>query len=96
MRLYWDTFADRMITEKDEFAPPERYIAYHCGEDLFIEKWYVGNNQYLEISYTEFDYENGLVGDIRKHLADRNNVKLSRLTEWTIPEKQYRKIQDNL
>ena len=38
-QLYYDNFADEVVTEIDEFAPPERYIRVHCGSDVFIEKW---------------------------------------------------------
>ena len=54
-QLYWDNFADEVVTEIDAIAPPERYVRVHCGSDVFIEQWFVGDDRYLDVAYTVFD-----------------------------------------
>ena len=100
-QLYYDNFADEVVTEIDEIAPPERYIRIHCGSDVFIEKWVVdgegGNYQclyhYLDIVYSPHDRENGVVNAIRRNMEERYNVHLIYITDWTVPEEHYKKMK---
>lgn len=92
MQLYYDNFTGEVVTEIDEFAPPERYIRVHRGSDVFIEKWFVGNDKYLDIAYTPFDRENGLVHSIRMSMEKKHNVQLKFITDWTVTKEHYKKM----
>ena len=92
-QLYYDNFANEVVTEIDDIAPPERYIKVHCGTDVFIEKWSVGNGRYLDIAYTQKERELGLVYGIRKNMQERYNVSLSYIAEWTVTKEHYEKMK---
>ena len=100
-QLYYDNFANTVVTEIDEIAPPERYIKVHCGSDIFIEKWTVdgvgGNYQclyhYLEITYTSIDRKSGSEYSIRRTMEEKHNVRLRYMTDWTVPEEHYKKME---
>lgn len=92
-QLFYDTFADEVVTEIDEFAPPERYIRVHCGSDIFIEKWFVGNNKYLDIAYTPFDRKNGFDHSVRRVMEEIHNVQLQYITDWTVTAEHYKKMR---
>ena len=93
MQLYYDNFADEVVTEIDEIAPSERYIRVHCGSDVFIEKWSVGDNKYLDIAYTPFDRKNGFEYSIRRTMEENHNVRLQYITDWTVPKEHYKKME---
>ena len=95
-QLYYDNFADEVVTEIDEIAPPERYIRIHCGSDVFIEKWFVGQGKYLDIAYTPFDRENGLVNAIRQSVAEEYKANLLYMTDWTVTAEHYKKMESSL
>ena len=95
-QLYYDDFANAVVTEVDEFAPPERYIRIHCGSDVFIEKWFVGQGKYLDIAYTPFDREDGLEHSIRKAMQEKYNVRLQYMTDWTVTAEHYKKMESSL
>lgn len=92
-QLYYDTFADEVVTDIDEISPPERYIRVHCGNDVFIEKWFVGNNNFIEVAYTAFDRKNGFDYPIRRSIEENHNVRLRYITDWTVTEGHYKKMQ---
>ncbi len=100
-QLYYDNFADEVVTEIDEIAPPERYIRVHCGSDVFIEKWAVDSGSgnytclyhYLEVAYTSADRENGLVAGIRHDMEDKYKVHLTYMTDWTVTPEHYKKME---
>lgn len=50
---YVDRFAMEIVTEKDEFAPPERYYEYREGvlDDIFIETYIVSYNPLQVINF---------------------------------------------
>lgn len=103
-QLYWDNFADEVVTEIDTTAPPERYVRIHCGSTIFKEKWSVGGADgsyqclyhHLDIAYTPVDRENGLVNAIRHDLEEQYKVHLSYMTDWTVPITHYKKMKDSL
>lgn len=103
-QLYWDNFADEVVTDPDTIAPPERYVRIHCGSDVFIEKWAVDDNDgvyqslyhYLDIAYSQHDCENGFVNAIRRNMEERYIVHLSYMTDWTVPKEHYKKMKDSL
>lgn len=91
-QLYYDSFADEVVTEIDEITPPERYIRVHRGCDVFIEKWCVGDGRYLDIAYTPFDRKNHFDYSIRNTMEKNHNVRLQYITDWTVPEEHYKKM----
>jgi hypothetical protein len=103
-QIYWDNFADEVVTEIDTIAPPERYVRIHCGSTIFKEKWSVdgagGNYQclyhYLDIAYTPEERENRLVSAIRHNMEDRHKVHLVCMTDWTVPITHYKKMENSL
>ena len=92
-QLYYDNFADEVVTSVDEIAPPERYIRVHCGDNVFIEKWNVGNYTFLEIAYSQTDIELGMVNSIRRRVAEDNDAKLQYMTDWTVTADHYKKMR---
>ena len=95
MNYYYDNFLNAVVTETDPIAPPERYIRVHEGSDIFIEKWFVGNDQYLDIAYTLYDREHGLDHSIRNCIASNHNVSLIYMSDWTVTKQHYKKIVAN-
>ena len=96
-QLYYDTFADEVVTEIDTIAPPERYIWVYCGKvGAFKERWSIGNSKYLDIAYTSADRENGLVDSIRQSVADNYKVNLGYITDWIVPPEHYKKMKESI
>ena len=97
-QLYWDNFADEVITETEDIAPPERYTRLYCGttSDLYVEKWQTNDGRYIQVAYGTFARKRGLVWLARKDVEETNNIRLSVLTEWTVPEEHYKKFIDSL
>lgn len=92
-QLYYDTFSDEVVTDIDEIAPPERYIRVHCGNNVFIEKWFVGNKKFIDVAYTPFDRKNGFDYSIRRTMEEDHNVQLQYMTDWTVSEDHYKKME---
>lgn len=92
-QLYYDTFTGEVVTEIEVIAPPERYIRVHCGDNVFIEKWSVGNGMFIDIAYTSFDRKNGFDYKIRSATEEKHNVRLRYMTDWTVPEEHYKKME---
>lgn len=103
-QLYWDNFADEIVTEIDTIAPPERYVRVHCGSTIFKEKWSVSGDSgsyqclypYLDIAYTPEERENGLVAGIRRNMEEQYKVHLACMTDWTVPITHYKKMENSL
>lgn len=95
-QLYWDNFANEVVTEIDAIAPPERYIWVHCGSTIFNEKWLIDKNKYLDIAYTLTERENGLVPIIRRNIEERYKAHLIYMTDWTVPTTHYKKMEDSM
>lgn len=93
-QLYYDNFTGEVTRKIDEIAPPERYIRVHCGNDMFIEKWSVGDNRFIDVAYTPFDRKEGFVYSIRKAMEEKHNVRLSYMTDWTVTEEHYKKMEE--
>lgn len=94
-QLYYDVFANEVVSDIDEIAPPERYIRVHCGaSDVFIEKWSVGNGKFLNIAYTRSDRGLGMENEIRRCVAEIHNASLQYITDWTVPPEHYKKMQE--
>lgn len=92
MNYYYDTFSDEVVTEIDTIAPPERYIKIHEGSDVFIEKWFLGDNKYLDVAYTPYDRAHGFDVSIRNCLEINHEVSLLYMTDWTVTKEHYKKV----
>lgn len=96
-QLYYDTFANEVVTDTDEIAPPERYIRVHCSHvdnGVFIEKWSIGNGKFLDIAYTRSDRGLGMENEIRRCVAKIHNANLQYITDWTVPLEHYKKMKE--
>lgn len=92
--IYYDAFTNEYVKEKIEFAPPERYIEITCSpNDAYKETWFVGNDKFLDISYSKQDIKKAMVHKIRLSLAEENNCILQYIVRWEVPEEDYKKIQ---
>lgn len=92
--IYYDKFTNEYTRERDEIAPPERYLKTLRGTDgIYIETWVVNNNEntLLNVAYTEMDLELGMVNKIRRSMENENNCKLSYMLRWSIPQKLFDK-----
>lgn len=92
-QIYYDTFTDEVVDYIPTIRPPERYIRIHCGTNTFIEKWFCGNNMFLNIAYSDFERKQGFVNQIRTINAEKNNVNLLYITDWTVTEDHYKKME---
>lgn len=92
MQLYYDTFADKVVTDINEIAPPERYIRVHCGKDVFIERWYVGDGRFVDIAYMSYDRKQGLVHSIHRAIEKKHDVSLLYMTDWTVSKEYYKRM----
>lgn len=97
-QIYWDNFANEVVTEIEDIAPPERYIRLYCGNisDVFIEKWYIDSNKYVDVAYSTFARNNGYVWMTRKEVEEFNKIRLSYIVNWTVPEEHYKKLMASL
>lgn len=93
-QLYFDNFTGEVTRKIDEIAPPERYIRVHCGNDVFIEKWYVGGNEFIDVAYTPFDRKNGFDYLRRRATEENYNVRLLYMTDWTVTKEHYKKMKE--
>ena len=95
--IYYDAFTNEYVKEKIEFAPPERYIEITCApNDVYKETWFVGNDKFLNISYSKQDIKNAIVHKIRLSLAEENNCILQYVVKWEVPEEDYKEIQNHV
>ena len=99
--IYYDSFTEEYVTEKDYYAPPERYIAYMKGtEGVYTEKFSVcvnGDPSFrLDFSYSEFEMTNypKLVANNRLLHFEKNNIpkEATRLIAYIVPPSVYDKI----
>lgn len=99
MIVFYDRFAQEFTTERDNFAPPERYYEIICNRDsgdrklnLNVEKWITKSGKYVYISYSDDDIISGKINTLRKEIEDINNDKLSYMISYKIPEKKYNEL----
>ena len=99
--IYYDYFAEEYVTDKDDFAPPERYIAYmKGGEGIYTEMYSVyvnGDPSFrLDFSYSEFERDNypKLVATNRQSHFETHNVhpKSATMIAYIVPPSVYNKI----
>lgn len=99
--IYYDYIAEEYVTEKYDFEPPERYLAYLKGtEGIYIERFSVyingDNSSMLDFAYSEFEMTNypKLVARDRLLFFERNGISkgATRLVAYVVPPSVYEKI----
>lgn len=101
MAIYLDSFARKYVTKIDSYAVPERYYEILCNleDDYCIEKWFLKNNEIINIKYPVELLLEGLIEEIqncRKKAEIQCNSKLSCMISFTIPEEQYKEIEETV
>lgn len=89
---YVDRFTMKIVTEKDEFAPPERYYEYREGvlDDIFIETYIVSYSPLQVINFAyRMDYPSMVSIErdtfFKEHGLPRNLI----LYAYTVPKTLY-------
>lgn len=95
MRYYFDRRRNEIVNEDEiniNYLAPEVYYEY-CENtfDAFTEKWYVGNDSYLDIFYTMEDIGNEKVQYIRRYMFDKYNTEPMKLCIFYVPSEEYHK-----
>lgn len=99
--IYYDCFAQEYVTEKDEYAPPERYITYMKGrEGIYTERYRVyvnGDPSFrLNFSYSEFERDNlpkEVAMNRQSHFETHNvHPESATLIAYIVPPSVYDKI----
>lgn len=74
------------------YLAPELYYEYtENTSNIFTEKWYIGNDSYLDVSYAMEDIKNEKVQDIRRCMFDKYNTEPIRLCVFYVPSEEYHK-----
>lgn len=99
-KMYYDQFAGVYTLETQPTAPPERYLKVFRGDTICKEKWRVARlgcspsslyfkAEYLDIAYSELEFEYYQVVQLRQTLAEKNRVELISMDSWTIPTTKF-------
>lgn len=90
--IYFDTFGDTYVLQKEPNAPPERYITLYKGAmNFYTESWAVkvdgkGEDLRLSIAFDEEEYDNIHFHDsMLKTKCEKNNCTLSHLVYIAMP-----------
>ena len=90
--IYFDTFGDTYVLQKEPNAPPERYITLYKGAmNFYTESWAVkvdgkGEDLRLSIAFDEEEYDNIHFHDsMLKTQCEKNNCTLSHLVYIAMP-----------
>lgn len=97
--IYFDTFGDTYVLQKEPNAPPERYITIYKGAlDFYTESWYVkvdgkGEDLCLDFAFDEEEYDNICFHDsVLKTKCEKNNCTLSRLRYIVMPPVAFNQV----
>lgn len=90
--IYFDTFGDTYVLQKEPNAPPERYITIYKGAlDFYTESWAVkvdgkSGDLRLDFAFDEEEYDNiYFYNSILKTKCEKNNCTLSHLVYIVMP-----------
>lgn len=98
-QMFYDVFAKEYVLDRDEIAPPERYIPIVKGTELYIESWCVNNDpmRSLNIGFIEEDYcdptMHCMIVEIQ---CKENKCKLTSLRYIMYPSKKFDEIYNNI
>ena len=93
--MYYDAFSNEYTLEIDPYAPPERYVATHCGpHGIYIEKWRVKKDGrtdlFLEIAFDASEYYDSIYHEEKvKLMCEENGCELIELCDFTLPHEKF-------
>lgn len=99
--IFYDRFTNEYTTEREEIAPPERYLIVWRG---FENGWFMetykdyNSNRCCQICYSKEERENGFAEPKRRFYLEEHGLTNSRLIDWTIPADLFDEIikEDNI
>lgn len=97
--IFYDVFAKEYVLDREEIAPPERYMLIVRGTNLYIESWCVNNDpmEILNIAFLEEDYcDPTMHSMIIENTCKKNDCLLTRLRYIIYPSKKFDEIYDSL
>lgn len=94
MNIYVDRFEGEYVTERDAFAPPERYYEIiPNNEDCYTEKWLMEGMKHCNISYLEEELKNPKYINILRESIFKGARPLYMIS-WCIPANKYKEIEN--
>lgn len=99
IEIFYDVFAKEYILDREEIAPPERYIPIVRGTNLYIESWCANRDpqNILSIAFLENDYLNPTMHSmIIENTCKRNDCILTRLRYIVFPSGKFDEIYNSL
>lgn len=101
--MFYDVFAKEYVLDREEIAPPERYIPIVSpivrGTNYYIESWCVNDdpNESLNIAFFEEDYcDPTMHSMIIETTCKKNDCILTRLRYIIYPSKKFDEIYNSL
>lgn len=101
-QMFYDVFAKEYVLDREEIAPPERYIPIVRGANLYIESWCVNCVNHnlqnvLNIAFSENDYLDAAIHSMIVETKCRDyDCMLTRLRDITFPNKKFDEIYNSL
>lgn len=98
-QMFYDVFAKEYVLDREEIAPPERYIPIFKGTNLYIETWCVNKDpmERLNIAFFEEDYCDQTTHNmIIETTCKKNDCLLTRLRYIMYPSKKFDEIYNFL
>lgn len=82
------------VSKEDLFflAPEMFYLFTEDKNNIFTEIWCVDNNKFVNVSYTQYDYDADKVNDLRDSIFEEYNVEPIYLKEYKVPTKIFREV----
>ena len=101
-KMFLDRFNNTYTLEKELNAPPERYIEIYEAtmDECFIETYQLPDGLLINIAYSTFEKESGLVADRRYGMFEENGYKDEFMQgrysfiKWSIPPRLFKKYWD--
>lgn len=94
MRYFVDIRNGELITENEinNYMAPECYYEYSSsGSDgMFIEKWYIGNESFIDFGYTMNDYNLNRIPELRNEFFTSRGIKPICLNIFYVPSKIFK------
>lgn len=98
-KMFYDTFLNSYVAEKETIAPPERYIeTYRGSKGIYVESWWVKNKDIhsadkplcLNVAYPAEEYYDEKAHDSTlEYMCNRDSVTPIRLRYFVLPEEKF-------
>ena len=89
-KMYFDSFAERYVLEKDPYAPPERYVETVKGvPGAYIDHWGDDKGHRLDITYKSDEYYSEEHDRRYRAMCEEQGFKATRLLYFTLPEEKF-------